>query len=300
MIEAESAEGRGENHAEEHDGCAGNRLEQEATDGGDKEAGETPAFGFYAGRARDDVGHEGVDQDEDGEATGYAPCVVGSCGVLRRGAGFGLDSQRGDVRRRGQEPAYTEEMNRGKPEGDAAASGEHYDRFVEAERARLEFCPVEFAITKRYLERYVPEGWEVAEVGAGVGHYSEFLARRGCRVHLVDVSERGSGSVWRAARKERAGFMERYLATGTLDPKHAPPVGYAHMTTIAEFRELLTQRFEEQALTGTESFTMAWQEEWKSKSEEDRAAWLEVVEATGKTVEGMAYSDHFLFIGRRN
>jgi hypothetical protein len=94
--------------------------------------------------------------------------------------------------------------------------------------------------------------------------------------------------------------MERYLATGTLDPKHAPPVGYAHMTTIAEFRELLTQRFEEQALTGTESFTMAWQEEWKSKSEEDRAAWLEVVEATGKTVEGMAYSDHFLFIGRRN
>ena len=36
--------------------------------------------------------------------------------------------------------------------GDAAAVGAHYDRYVEAERARLEeFSPVEYAITLRYL-----------------------------------------------------------------------------------------------------------------------------------------------------
>lgn len=294
----------------------------------------------------------------------------------------------------GREPAYTGEMNQAKPlKGDAAAAERHYDRIVEAERARLEqYSPVEFAITRRYLERYVPEGSEVADLGVGVGHYAEFLARRGCRVHLVDVSgrlleaaqarlraaglEQQIASVnqasatdlpwadasmdamlllgplyhlreleerrkaiqeaWRVlkpggavaagginriaflrdsfrspepytarffaeedaqARRtspgDRAGFMQQYLATGTLDPEHAPPVGYAHLTTITEFRELLTERFEEEALLGAESFTSTLQEEWKAKSEEDRAAWLDVVEATGKTVEGMANSDHF-------
>jgi SAM-dependent methyltransferase len=290
-------------------------------------------------------------------------------------------------------------MNRGKLAGDAAAAGQHYDNIVEAERERLgKYCPVEFAITKRYLERFVPEGGEVAEIGVGVGHYSEFLARRGCRLRLVDVSERLleaaqaclreaglEGQVasvdhasatdlpfagesldailllgplyhlrdlelrqkvveeaWRvlkpggvvaaaginritflrdsfrspepytatffgaddegARRKstqERAQFLEQYLTTGILDPEHAPPIRYAHLTTIAEFRELLTRRFEEQALLGTESFTSPWQQEWISKSERERTVWLDVVEASGKTNEEMAYSDHFLFVGRR-
>jgi hypothetical protein len=57
--------------------------------------------------------------------------------------------------------------------------------------------------------------------------------------------------------------------------------------------------FEELALVGTESFTAPWQDEWKSKSPADIARWLDIVEATGTTVEGLAYSDHFLFIGRR-
>jgi SAM-dependent methyltransferase len=286
-------------------------------------------------------------------------------------------------------------------EGDAAAVGRHYDLHEEAERARLEqFCPVEYAITQRYLDRFVPERCQVAEIGVGVGHYSEFLARRGCRLHLVDVSarllnaaqERLSGAglaeqissvhlasatdlpladasvdailllgplyhlrdlrereqavrearrvlksggavaaaginritflrdMFRspdsfsakfygaefadAARSARPdfgmeGFMAQFIATGTLDPRHAPPIGYAHLTTIAEFRELLTAEFEEIALLGTESFTSAWQEQWKSKSAADIAGWLDIVEATGKTTEGMAYSDHFLFIGRR-
>jgi len=71
------------------------------------------------------------------------------------------------------------------------------------------------------------------------------------------------------------------------------------LTTIAEFRELLTAEFEEIGLLGTESFTSVWQDKWKSKSAADIAGWLDIVEATGKMPECMAYSDHFLFIGRR-
>ncbi|HEY1203074.1 MAG: methyltransferase domain-containing protein [Bryobacteraceae bacterium] len=289
----------------------------------------------------------------------------------------------------------------GELESDAAAVARHYDDHAQAEAARLEqYSPVEYAITLRYLARFVSQGAAVAEAGVGVGHYSEFLARRGCRLDLLDVSasllraaherldraglapqiagvhhasatalpladggldailllgplyhlreprerERaveeaarvlkpggvvlaaginriaflrdmfrspdafsqaffgdGLANAGRAFGRElsRGGFIAEYLATGNLDPQHAPPIGYAHLTTAAEFRELLAARFEELALVGVESFTAPWQDLFPSKPPEEAAAWLDLVEATGATPEGLACSDHFLFVGRK-
>jgi ubiquinone/menaquinone biosynthesis C-methylase UbiE len=70
--------------------------------------------------------------------------------------------------------------------------GRYYDEVIfESEVTRLEaMFPIEYAITARHLERWVPEGSTVAEVGVGGGLYSELLAKRGCRLHLVDVSEK--------------------------------------------------------------------------------------------------------------
>ena len=285
--------------------------------------------------------------------------------------------------------------------GNAARVGQHYDKHVPAEAARLEqFCPVEYAITLRYLFRFIPEGRKVAEIGVGAGHYSEFLARRGCSLYLVDVSKgllraarerlqnAGLGSkiigihhatatdlpiagssvdavlllgplyhlldlgerqkaVREAARilKPRGivvaaginrltflrdmfrradqfskeffgnemanagksfpqelstgGFAAGYLVSGNLDPQHAPPIGYAHLTSVAEFRELLTAHFDELAFAGAESFTTAWQDLFQSKPADEAAAWLNIVETTGRMPEGVALSDHFLFVGRK-
>src|SRR6266567_1169478 len=59
------------------------------------------------------------------------------------------------------------------------------------EHIRLEQdSPIEYTITKRYLAKYIPDNAVVADVGVGVGHYSEILARRGCQVHLVDPAVR--------------------------------------------------------------------------------------------------------------
>lgn len=69
------------------------------------------------------------------------------------------------------------------PEG--AKNGTRY----EVERLETD-APVEYAITRRYLLRHIPEGATVADVGVGGGHYSELLASRGGRVHLVDVASR--------------------------------------------------------------------------------------------------------------
>jgi SAM-dependent methyltransferase len=284
--------------------------------------------------------------------------------------------------------------------GEAGKVGRHYDQMWQIEAARLEtWSGVEYGMTLRYLQRFVPDGATVAEIGVGVGHYSEHLARRGCTLHLVDVSqklldsaaarlrERGLSarvaSVTRAsatdlgflpsdamdavlllgplyhlrepaerrqataeaARILKAGgllfaaainrltylrdmyrrldmpgldpalveniqglfrrelrdgkFPAEYLATGRLDPEHAPPLGYAHVTTLTEFRELFARDFEELLLAGMESFTSPALNTFSEKAPEDRELWLDLVEKTNTTPEGQGYSDHWLFVGRQ-
>ena len=70
--------------------------------------------------------------------------------------------------------------------------GRYYDEVIfDAEIARLhDRFPIEFAITARHLRRWIPDNSVVVEIGVGGGRYSEMLAARGCRLHLVDVSEK--------------------------------------------------------------------------------------------------------------
>jgi SAM-dependent methyltransferase len=266
-----------------------------------------------------------------------------------------------------------------------ARVGRYYDEVIfEAETKRLEdLFPVEFAITARQLERWIPEGAMVAEVGVGGGQYSELLARRGCRLHLVDVSQRlleatvarlragglqtqliGSncasateldylpaqafdavlllGPLYHldtlAARQKamreaarvlkregllfaaginrlaylrdlfreaphkvlaRSTFHEQFLRDGKLDPEHAPPIGYAHLTTVAEFKDLFADDFAEAAFLAIESFSGPWQQSWTALPAPEAAAWLDLIERTATMPEAMGITDHFLYIGRR-
>jgi SAM-dependent methyltransferase len=218
----------------------------------------------------------------------------------------------------------------------------------------------------------------------GGGLYSEFLARKGCRLHLVDVSARlleaaaerlratGMGAAIAGASRESAtclaslatggfdavlllgplyhlcapdarrqavaeaarilkpggwlfaaginrlsylrdllrespgsicerwAFHQRYLRDGNLDPEHAPPIGFAHLTTVAGFRALFANSFEEVALVGVESFSTAGQTRLNDLPAQEAEAWLDLIEATGQSAEGLGHSDHFLYVGRRN
>ena len=262
---------------------------------------------------------------------------------------------------------------KGKLTGEQEYLAKHYGATIfQFESDRLEkHCPVEFAITCRYLGRHVLSGAVVADVGVGVGHYSQFLVHKGCSVHLVDISvellraarerlERAdfggqikgihrtsatelgcieSGSLdallmlgpfyhlrepdqrRRAVREARRilksrgilfaaavnrmaylrdlfrerpeevavrkAFHRGFLKDGKLDPEHAPPIGYAHLTTVSEFRKLFAEAFEELALVGTDSFTTAWQSKLAGLSPGAREAWLDLVEETGGTPEGL-------------
>ncbi len=259
----------------------------------------------------------------------------------------------------------------------------HYDSLFEDELKRLPVdSPVEFAMTWRCIRRYARPGMLAVEIGVGGGHYSELLARAGCELVLVDISERllenTVGKLRQAGLDGRVGaahpasalerplpdaaadlvllmgplyhlqeeagrrravaessrllkpggvlfaaginrlaylrdffrtdphcvvdrreFHRAYLRDGKLDPQHAPPIGYAHLTTAAEFRELFRDGFEELALVGVESFTTAWQSQINELPREEAELWLDLVEATSETAEGLGRSDHFLYIGRR-
>jgi len=262
----------------------------------------------------------------------------------------------------------------------------HYnERGFDDELVRLpQECPVEMAITKRWLGRVVKAGDKVCEIGVGGGHYSEFLARRGCRLLLVDVSARLLGAVTEKLRKGgladalagchhasgarldglqsksldlvllmgplyhlrsleerrrsvqesarilkkggtlfaaginrlaylrdllrmnfapasgRVAFHQQYLRDGNLDPEHAPPIGWAHLTTAAEFLSLFEERFERTAFLGVESFTTMYQKTVSGLPAAEAELWLDLVEETGQTPEGIGQSDHFLFIGRKS
>jgi hypothetical protein len=62
---------------------------------------------------------------------------------------------------------------------------------------------------------------------------------------------------------------------------------------------LFTGLFEEVILMGAESFTAAWQHGLNGLPAEQGELWLDLVEQTGTTPEGLGASDHFLFVGRK-
>jgi hypothetical protein len=99
--------------------------------------------------------------------------------------------------------------------------------------------------------------------------------------------------------KAREAFHRRYLVDGNLDPAHAPPLGFAHLTTIAEFRALFQAGFEEMTVAGVESFTGHNQKQVYLLDEPERQAWFDLVEATAPTPEGLGATEHFLFVGHK-
>ena len=103
---------------------------------------------------------------------------------------------------------------------------QHYNSVAfEYEQQRLATsASVEFAITVRYLQHYIPAGARVAELGVGGGQYTEVLARQGCWLHLVDVSQRLLDAT--VARLQMSG-----LFTHILDSQHASATYLPHLET---------------------------------------------------------------------
>lgn len=126
--------------------------------------------------------------------------------------------------------------------------GSFFDQIDEATRLETE-DPIEYAITLRYLQRYIPEGVTVADVGVGGGQYSELLARRGCRLHLADVSQRLLDAT--VARLDAAGLgiqIESQKRASATDLSHIPTASCDVVLLLGPLYHLLTTSERRQAI----------------------------------------------------
>ncbi len=65
----------------------------------------------------------------------------------------------------------------------------YYNNNPESERSRLDRHQLEYDLTWRYLDRYLPPQGCILEIGAAGGRYTLGLAKRGYQVTAVDLSE---------------------------------------------------------------------------------------------------------------
>ncbi len=73
---------------------------------------------------------------------------------------------------------------------DVSDIAKKYNNDPEKEHDRLIRHQLEYDITWRYLEKYLPSNGSILEVGAATGRYTLELARRGYRVTAVDLSNK--------------------------------------------------------------------------------------------------------------
>lgn len=64
-----------------------------------------------------------------------------------------------------------------------------YDRNQESEHSRLDRHQLEFDLTWRYLNQYLPPQGIILEIGSATGKYTLELARRGYTITAVDLSK---------------------------------------------------------------------------------------------------------------
>ena len=66
----------------------------------------------------------------------------------------------------------------------------YYNNNVYDEWNRLENHWVEFLFTSKVMEKYIKNGDTILDIGGGPGRYSIYFAKKGCKVTLLDISEK--------------------------------------------------------------------------------------------------------------
>lgn len=92
---------------------------------------------------------------------------------------------------------------------------QHYNNDVELEWKRLEEHPFEFAITTRFMDRYIKAGDKVLDIGGGPGRYSLYYAKKGCDVTLYDLSSGNVGYTLEKAKKDNLS-IKGYVGDATV------------------------------------------------------------------------------------
>lgn len=94
--------------------------------------------------------------------------------------------------------------------------------------------------------------------------------------------------------------FKKLINDGILNSTLSPPLGRAYLSCPTEFRTMLKQFFNENDFLGLESFTAHLQSKIKEESSEMQQFWINLVEETCRTEEGICCSEHILFVGEKS
>jgi SAM-dependent methyltransferase len=121
-----------------------------------------------------------------------------------------------------------------------------YNRTAMAEWKRIDGRP-EFLLTSRLLEKKIPRGARVLDIGGGSGRYSIFLAGRGYDVTLLDLAEENV----RLAREmaAEAGVTIRAVAGNALDAESLVTGPFDAVLLMGPLYHLTDPRDRERAMT---------------------------------------------------
>jgi SAM-dependent methyltransferase len=98
---------------------------------------------------------------------------------------------------------------------------DYYNREVDQEQIRLERHLLEYELTWRYLERYLPPSGSILEIGAATGRYTVELARRGYALTAVDLSP---VLLARCQQNLQQAGLEGQVTLVLADARHLSPV----------------------------------------------------------------------------
>lgn len=93
--------------------------------------------------------------------------------------------------------------------------------------------------------------------------------------------------------------LKMYCETGVSDKSLFPPLGDGYCCTIDEFQSLFSPLFSQLDFVGLESFSAFKQTKCFDYSAVELSLWLSILEKTSRTMEGIASSEHFLYVGKK-
>lgn len=122
---------------------------------------------------------------------------------------------------------------------------EEYDEWERLERHKIEFD-----ITKRYLDEYIRgENLEIFDIGGGPGRYSIYLAGKGHKVTLLDLSRRNI-EVAKEKSAEKGITLEGYIHGNALDLWEYEPEKYDVILLMGPLYHLIDEKDRKTAVEG--------------------------------------------------
>ncbi len=124
-----------------------------------------------------------------------------------------------------------------------------YDNALEQEASRLERHQLEYELTLRVLDQYLPKSGSLLEIGSATGRYTQILAKKGYPVTAVDLSAELLKKCQENIESAGLGKQVRYVNADVRDLNKVPGKDYAAALVMGPLYHLVEEKDRQLALS---------------------------------------------------